>query len=283
MKPRISVGTVNFYSGRFTELLVKSTLRLNQDLELSFLIFDNGSDDGSLEFLTQEPGLPAGSISHQNPHSSPSANHGFCVDALVRHETSAEKDYLCLIDSDCFSLEEGWLDKYIGVMSRDSVDVLGAQAYCPVEREECRYLWPGFLILNKKTVEIIRRENWSFVPRHDAQAPNDSGQAVSWSLHKEKLVIRYLDRTPPQKIGSVQLEKWSIDNTVNHFFAASMARSTKNPFGRVYGDRSRGRYWQKRVSEWRLFRQAPIRALLANGEPPTAGQSSSEARIETFG
>lgn len=259
---RVALLTVNYYSGRFTELLVRSVAYLNPEHSIKFHVFDNGSSDGSLRFFDSEPGIEVRVISQQCPHSQPSFSHGFGVDSLMRDCAAEDFDLVLLIDTDCFSLEPRWLDRYLDLIASKDLDLLGAPAYCPSASEEHRYLWPGFTFFSIRAVATIRELGLSFVPDRNHPKPNDSGQLVSDTLLSEKFEHEFLTRTEPMSIGSVKLEKWSIDSRIHHFFAASMARSTKNPFAFIYGDRHRGRYITKRFQAWRLFRQPEIRKIM---------------------
>jgi len=260
---RISVLTVNFFSGRFTELLAHSLFKLNLDADIELNIFDNGSTDLSLDFVNNFRHGKINVMAEPCPFPVGSSSHGFAVDYLLRHCVLEKADAVCLIDSDCFSFTQGWLSDYSVDIVNGNTDIIAAQAFCPTVEEKNRYMWPGFTLYHPDQVGFLLENDMSFIPQARINQVNDSGQIVSLELEKVGSRVRYLPRTAPNQVGKMTLEKWSIDSKINHFFAASMAAGVKNPLAYVYGDKTRGRYIAKLYKAWRLFQQLEVKKLLS--------------------
>lgn len=258
---KICVLSVNYYSGRFTELMIKSVITLNPKIDINVILFDNGSSDGSLNFI-KNCTKPITVLHGENPYSIGSYSHGFAIDRLISEVDSSSVDVVLLLDTDCFSFEPNWLSDYAEKLISNELEMLGAPAFCPIVSDENRYLWPGFTLLSPKVIEFIQTNKLSCMPSSEDSKPNDSGQTMFSKAIDAGHRFEYLERTPPHNIGSVEMEKWSIDDKVHHFFAASMARGIQNPFRHIYGDKSRGRYITKRFQAWRMFRQKDVRDLL---------------------
>lgn len=260
---KISITTVNYYSGRFTELLFRSSRVLNPGLDADFYIYDNGSSDGSLDFCekvtTRRPTvIPGAEVVPQGNRS-----HAHALDRLFADRRVRSADVVCVVDSDCFSTQENWLTGYAKEVGNGDFDAIGATAYCPSVGPGNAYLWPGFLILGRRAIRTVLQDGLSFMPGVIGGQPKDSGQLLSDALNRTDLAVRFLERTPPRKIGNVQMEKWSIDNAVDHFFAASGKCSPRHWFRYVYGDKARGTNLARIIKAWRLFRQPDIASLMS--------------------
>lgn len=257
---QVAICTVNARSGQFLNLMVNCVTLFNPGLNVEFFIFDNGSTDGSLDFSTgqehiqvfRDPSVPC--------HGS--EGHGAAMDWLLhRHEVS-RKDVVVLIDPDCFSFSPNWLRQYVDQLSTEKLDALGATAYCPTVCEENCYLWPGFCMFSARGVRYIRERALSFRPGIVRSKVQDTGQIISNAMILDNRSLRFLPRTPPASVGSVPMEKWSIDRTVHHFFAATPPNDFLGYFRYIYGDKSRGRYFAKAIKKLMFFSQPDIRAVL---------------------
>lgn len=258
----VHVATVNYNSGKFTELLLKSLISLNPRINFSFSIFDNGSRDGSLNFLKSVHNVEFRVVSERNPYPTGSNNHAFGLDQLISTFDQGCANYYMTVDTDCFSLSHGWVESRVTNLL-EGCQLVGATAYCPTVENGFSYIWPGFSIMTLDVVRSIRENRLSYAARRDVGIVKDTGQVISDFLKSSGFQLKFLPRTPPKSIGSVALEKWSIDEDIHHFFAASKPATFLQNFRYVHNDRARGRYIQKRIEAWRFFRQHDIREILA--------------------
>jgi len=258
----VNVLSVNYYSGKFVELMTRSLLLLNPFIKFNFYIFDNGSTDGSLNFLNKSELVNIKLVSVENNYEEGSYNHAFALDYLINEVEHDPCDAFLLIDSDCFSLKKDWLSEFLTDILIGNMDVVGVPAYCPTICKDNEYLWPGFTLMRPNVILKIKEMKWSYIPKPSHNKPNDSGQLASSQIIEYGFRYHYLERTKPIPVGNVSMEKWSIESTVHHFFAASAGRGFLKQFCYIYGDKTRGRYISKKIKTWHLFRQTEIKGLM---------------------
>jgi len=130
--PLISIITVNYNGKKFLNSLFGSILNLNYPSEkIQIIMVDNGSSDGSVDFVEKKfPQVEIISLS-QNIGYSGGNNEGF---------RKAKGSYIALINNDCI-VEEDWLSEMLPIFKQSSnnlhIGAVGSKAvfshpYLPV-------------------------------------------------------------------------------------------------------------------------------------------------------
>jgi glycosyltransferase involved in cell wall biosynthesis len=157
--PGVTVVTVNYNSLPFVRVLVDAVRRFAPDARL--LVVDNGSSDGSVEWLASE-GITVMRLG-QNVGHGPALDLGFL---RVRTRIAVA------LDIDAFPISPDWLPKLLGMLD-DGADVAGACQKPAATHYGREYIHPCCLAM--ATRDFVRR-NHSFRAQPDEW---DVGEAIS--------------------------------------------------------------------------------------------------------
>ncbi|HEX5798202.1 MAG TPA: glycosyltransferase family 2 protein [Candidatus Saccharimonadales bacterium] len=115
MKPKISVVVVNWNNKKLTEQCIKSLQK--QHVDLKIILIDNGSADGSVEYLQKQ--FPNIRLIAQKK------NLGFAGGANVgiKNALKGDANYIALLNNDVV-VDKSWLQSLVNAMEED--DSIGA-------------------------------------------------------------------------------------------------------------------------------------------------------------
>lgn len=195
----ISVVVLNYNNMNVIFDCVDDLLRYRDRYKYEIIVVDNQSEDGSYEELKKRYGAKIKLIRNTKNGCSSGRNLGV---------SKASKDYILFLDSDQFALHRYWLDKFIDLIQRKDIDVLGWAAgwlkkeldgysktvldypynYMPANidaRRDVDYLGSGGMILRKADFNKVK----GFDEKYDPTCFEDTD--ISMSLRHAGFNIYY--------------------------------------------------------------------------------------------
>jgi hypothetical protein len=171
-RPGCTVVTVNWNSLAFLELTLKA-VRAMSPPETEIVVFDNGSSDGSLEFLRSRPDV-------RIMRSPINLGHGVALDLAV---ASVETEYLVVLDIDAFPISDRWLSASLSALA-EGAQVAGALMHR-------NFVHPCFLVTRTSVVHqygLTFRPVGSLSKLKSDEAPLflDVGEALS-----QRMIIKF--------------------------------------------------------------------------------------------
>lgn len=195
----ISVVVLNYNNMNVIFDCVDDLLRYGDRYKYEIIVVDNQSQDGSYEELKKRYGAKIKLVRNTKNGCSSGRNLGV---------SKASNDYILFLDSDQFALHRYWLDKFIDLMQRKDIDVVGWAAgwlkkeldgysktvldypynYMPANidaRRDVDYLGSGGMILRKADFNKVK----GFDERYDPTCFEDTD--ISMSLRNAGLGVYY--------------------------------------------------------------------------------------------
>lgn len=126
---RINAVTVNHNTSRFTELMIRSLLKMNDllSLPLNLTVLDNKSDDKYLDVLLNF--LKSNNIHLQQTgfdNSIDVEKHGIALEEYVKNNPDC--DFYLFLDSDMWFIEERTIGTMLSELDSSSEDIFAVQA-----------------------------------------------------------------------------------------------------------------------------------------------------------
>ena len=109
MAKAVDVVCVNFNTLNYLSKFYESIKKYNEDIDFSFFVMDNGSNDGSAEFLETLDDVVL-------ERSDNRLHHGECLSYLIREHTTSK--YVLTADSDVEFFKSGFIKDMINAMDR---------------------------------------------------------------------------------------------------------------------------------------------------------------------
>jgi glycosyltransferase involved in cell wall biosynthesis len=163
--------TVNWNSLAFLRLTIEA-IRATSPVDTEIIVFDNGSSDGSLEYLRSRSDVRA-------MRSPINLGHGVALDLTV---ASVDTEYLVVLDVDAFPISDRWLP--------ESLDALERGAQVAGGRMNRNFVHPSFLVTR---TSVIHRYGMTFRPvgslsKLESSAPLflDVGEALS-----QRMIVKF--------------------------------------------------------------------------------------------
>ena len=116
-RPGITVVTVNWNSLPFMELSLRA-IRAMSPPSTELLVVDNGSSDGSVEYLRRRSDI-------RTVELPINFGHGIAVDLVT---AKIDTEYLAVLDIDAFPITQTWLDDAVGALNAGA-QVAGAHMH----------------------------------------------------------------------------------------------------------------------------------------------------------
>ncbi len=169
-RPGSTVITVNWNSLQFLRRMLDATVAMSPP-GTEFLVVDNGSTDGSVEYLR-------GRSDVQTLHSPVNVGHGVALDLAVPR---VDTEHVAILDVDAFPISDRWLDESLAALEAGA-KVAGAHMHR-------NFVHPCFLVTRTATVHefgLTFRPVGSLARRRAAPLFLDVGEALS-----QRVLIRF--------------------------------------------------------------------------------------------
>jgi glycosyltransferase involved in cell wall biosynthesis len=170
-RPGCTVVTVNWNSSAFLRRTIEAVRATSPD-DTEIIVFDNGSSDGSVEYVRSRSDV-------RLMRSPVNLGHGVALDLAV---AEVDTEYLAVLDVDAFPVTDRWL--------RESIAALDAGAQVAGARMHRNFVHPCFLVTR---TEVVHRYGLTFRPvgslsKLATEAPLflDVGEALS-----QRLMIKF--------------------------------------------------------------------------------------------
>jgi glycosyltransferase involved in cell wall biosynthesis len=170
-RPGATVVTVNWNSLTFLRRTIEA-IRATSPSDTRIIVFDNGSSDGSVEYLQARDDV-------RMMRSPVNLGHGVALDLAV---AEVDTEYLVVLDVDAFPITDRWLPESIAALE-EGAQVAGA-------RMHRNFVHPCFLVTR---TPVVHRYGLTFRPvgslaKLDSEAPLflDVGEALS-----QRLIIKF--------------------------------------------------------------------------------------------
>jgi GT2 family glycosyltransferase len=258
--PRLGAGSasvvvVTYGNLPFTRLCLETVLAHGGEVEFELIVVDNGSGDGTPEYLTRLSRSDARVrvlLNGRNLGFAPACNQGLAL---------AGGEYLVLLNNDTM-VPPGWLAKLIGHLRNPEVGLVG-----PVTNR----------IGNEAEIEVDYRTWGEFL---DFAARRAEKHAGNWlELHSPAMFCLALRRDAHRRLGALD-ERYEVglledddyadrareagyqqrcveDLVVHHFGEASFGRLVAGgEYGRILRENQR-RYAEKWGREWQPYGRRP--------------------------
>jgi glycosyltransferase involved in cell wall biosynthesis len=183
--PTYSIIMVVHNALQMTRLSTLETLRRIEGQDARLVVVDNGSNDGSeqwLRFLAQRGDIDL-------IRNETNVGHGPAIE-LAR--TRTRSPYIVTLDSDAFPLCSDWLSRLRATLN-GKVKVAGILHH----RD---YIHPSCLMIARETLDELKL---SFLNEKDQPSQFDVAERISHDLKRRGFRIAGLDRTAAQRRGSV--------------------------------------------------------------------------------
>jgi hypothetical protein len=178
---------------------------------LEILIVDNGSSDGTQEFLTDAAGVSAVLLGHN-------WGHGLALDAGIQ---AARTRYVVTLDVDAFPISQGWLDAVIGPL----------EAGCTLSGAlSSGYIHPCFMAVERHRF-LADKHTFAASYHRRLRLTRRRGLPRGWDAGK---LITLRDRGPHRGIPATSIRGPGALGTVfgevvYHHFYATRLRGTPTP------------------------------------------------------
>lgn len=171
LREGVTVVTVNWNSAHYLERMLQA-VRAMSPRDTDIVVVDNGSSDGSREFLKDRSDVRTILL-------PTNLGHGLALDIAV---PSVSTSYLAVLDVDAFPVSNRWLEK--------SINALDAGAQVAGARLHRNFVHPSFLVTR---TEVVRRYGLTFRPVGSLRSLStsaplflDVGEAPS-----QRLIVKY--------------------------------------------------------------------------------------------
>jgi len=165
------VVTVNWNSLSFLRLTIDA-IRATSPADTEIIVFDNGSSDGSLEYLQSRSDV-------RTMRSPINLGHGVALDVVI---AAVDTEFLVVLDVDAFPISDRWLP--------ESIAALEAGAQVAGARMHRNFVHPCFLVTR---TPVVHRYGLTFRPvgslaTLDSEAPLflDVGEALS-----QRMIVKF--------------------------------------------------------------------------------------------
>ncbi len=135
-RPGVTVLTVNWNSLSFLRVMLDAVRALSP-LEVEIVVVDNGSSDGSLEYLAQRDDVKVVSLPFN-------FGHGVALDLAVPR---IDTEYLAVFDVDAFPVSDRWLPESIAALE-SGANVAGAYMHR-------NYIHPCFFVTRTESIHEL--------------------------------------------------------------------------------------------------------------------------------
>lgn len=173
--PRVTVLCVTRNAREAVELTLESFRRRTPE-PVRVLVADNGSDDGTLDYLRGLSWIELETLDERQ--ASPGVGtHSGALDHLA---VQVDTEYLLTLDSDVELLQEGWLSRLVAAADRASLAALGE--YEPRRGNIMARLAPHVLLLR---TSVLRGHRLSFTPSIVIGDPDDARRFERFSAREQ--------------------------------------------------------------------------------------------------
>lgn len=115
--PRVAIFTITYDRLEYTKRMLKS-MRGSTKYHFDWFVFDNGSKDGTQNFITKETPFSAGSVSNKGiTYAS-----NYLIDKIMELDGKMSADgfqMIIKVDNDCEFMTQGWLESIIDIWKRN--------------------------------------------------------------------------------------------------------------------------------------------------------------------
>lgn len=167
----VTVVTVNWNSLPFLRMMLDATQRMSPP-GTEFLVVDNGSSDGSVDYLLQRNDVRVMRL-------PTNVGHGVALDLAI---ATIDTEYVAVLDVDAFPISEHWLS--------DSIDELESGAQIAGARMHRNFVHPCFLVTRTR---VLHEYGLTFRPvgslaNRGTKAPLflDVGEALT-----QRLIVKF--------------------------------------------------------------------------------------------
>jgi hypothetical protein len=204
---RVTVLTVNYNTRRFIELCLKS-IHANSIMPHRVIVVDNGSTDGSMEYLralarSQKIHL----VARKTPLSA--SEHGRALDHVLYQSGLIKTPLVCTIDSDAYVAKKGWLQELD--RQRGGHFAVGYEHF-----RDAHYLHPACMLMDHK--ELIHMGKPTFALTKKNGQFFDTGVIVSQTALRtgRKLVGgRGLESMVPHRWCATRIQRIGKDEMLD--------------------------------------------------------------------
>lgn len=190
-RPGVTIVTVNWNSLPFLRLML-TAVQACSPADAEIFVVDNGSSDGSREFLSTQKGVRSRLLPFN-------VGHGPALDMVI---PSIDTEYVAILDVDAFPISRDWLDLSVDALS-SGVQISGARMWR-------NYVHPCFLVAR---TEVLHKNRLTFravgrtTPRIFNPAPLflDVGESLSQRVitkYGGSSALHYFERTDSLAGGS---------------------------------------------------------------------------------
>jgi GT2 family glycosyltransferase len=204
----VTILTVNYNTHRFIELCLKSIYK-NTTLPFRLIVVDNGSTDGSLDYL-QRVRQAEQAIVLTRRTSLSASEHGRALDFVLYRTGYVKTPLVCTIDSDAFAAKKGWLKELD--KQRNGHFAVGYEHF-----RDSRCLHPACMLFDYKKLRGLGDPSFALVKKGGRFF--DTGIAVSESaLAKGYRLVgaRGLEQLVPHRWCATRIQKVSGDQKLDN-------------------------------------------------------------------
>jgi hypothetical protein len=218
-----SILIVSHNTRRFTELCVKGAVKLSTASRV--YVIDNGSSDGSLDFLARAASSGRlALLTRIAPRSA--ASHGSAIDMFIRKGITT--DWLLLLDSDCLPMTHGFDRKLMEMASGYSV--FGTQHF-----RDATLVHPSTMLIARDVIESPAGKV-SFILKNRGGVITDTGMAFCSSVKSAGFRVLTISRE-------------AMSSFVKHRWCATRAEAARLAGNRNIDDKSLADF-DKETESW---------------------------------
>lgn len=201
----VTIITVNYNTRRFIELCIKSIFK-NTMMPYRMIVVDNGSTDGSIEYLRKINEIIL--VTRRTRLSA--SEHGRAIDQVLYRSGYINTPLICTIDSDAFAAKKGWLSELN--KQRGAHFAVGYEHF-----REPHYLHPACMLFDYNKLLKIGKPSFALIKTRNTFI--DTGIAVSKAAldHGEVLVgARNIDALVPHRWCATRVLRISGDKKLDN-------------------------------------------------------------------
>jgi glycosyltransferase involved in cell wall biosynthesis len=216
----VTIIVVNYNTKKFIELCIKSIYK-NTTPPFNLIIADNGSTDGSVEFM--KPLAQSGKIHLVSRRTGQSASeHGKAIDHILYDSGLIKTQLICTIDSDAYAAKSGWNDE-LNKQRGDNFAV-GYQHF-----RDQHYLHPACMLFEYSKILKMGRPSFALMKKDGKFY--DTGIVVSQTALKrgEKLVgAKNIDKLVPHRWCATRILRVTGDEKLDNRITRSEFNAENN-------------------------------------------------------
>jgi len=186
-KERVSVVIVNWNTLAFLRETLAALRRFSK-VSLEVIVVDNGSRDGSVEFLRSAGDLRSVRLKRNVGHSA-ALDLGFLL---------ASSEIVLSLDVDAFPIREGWIDTVVSPLHADAT-VSGVQLWRPYAHPCCMAMRKQRFVLRRHTF----RARYSSDRERLGRTAWDVGEAISMRETRSGALVNLIPLTSQRGPGDV--------------------------------------------------------------------------------